>query len=132
MNERTAKDEHPTAIKERPMTSAKITTDVHPLIDEAEIFEAKPNAMFSEEMRRLVAFLRFEKSVNCEHCARKSKHMWTMRCAFTISDLEDFVMVKSETVFIAGTPVCRKHCLFPEPSPIANNQLPSRCERKNP
>lgn len=94
--------------------AAEAVADVHPLIYEAELFEAKPNHMFTEAMRRLVTFLRFKKAVPCEHCGRKSRWHWTMRCPFRAVEFTAFATVPSDKVLMAGSPVCRKHLLYPE------------------
>ena len=94
--------------------TTEATIDVHPLVAEAECFEAKPNPMFSEAMRQIVVFLRFKKAVPCEHCGRRSRWHWTMRLPFRAHDLGPSAVVAGDTVLLAGSPVCRKHPLHPE------------------
>lgn len=96
------------------MTAMNTPEDVHPLVAEAELFEAKSNRMFTEAMRQLVIFLRFKKAVPCEHCGRRSRWHWTMRCPFRAADLGGFTVVKGDKVLMAGSPICRKHPMHPE------------------
>lgn len=96
------------------MTTMNTPEGVHPLIAEAELFEAKPNRMFTEAMRRLVVFLRFKKAVPCEHCGRRSRWHWTMRVPFRAASPAGFIMALGDKVLLPGSPLCRKHPMHPE------------------
>jgi hypothetical protein len=80
-----------------------------------EIWEAKPNALFTEEMRSLIRFLRFSASVPCAECGRKRKTHWTMITPFHAHTFpkHSFALVESGKVHEGAQPVCRAHLLAP-------------------
>jgi len=89
-----------------------MTERVHPLLEEAEIFEAAPNKLFSTEQTNLVRFLKFKESVPCCFCGKKKKNHWTMRCNFKVADLEPFALKYGEKTYCPGSPVCTKHLML--------------------
>ena len=88
-----------------------------PLITEhplgVQIFEAKPNKLFSEEQTALVRFLRYSQPVACAECGKRSKHRWTVLYSFKALDLAAIVPTESDKTHPPLTPVCRSHLLKP-------------------
>lgn len=86
-----------------------------------QLFEAKPNAMFTEAQRQLVCFLRYNLAVPCAECGTRSKYHWTMRVSFTAHTLPPsaFTVQTSGTVHLPLAPVCRAHPLAPAVYPAA-------------
>lgn len=84
-----------------------------PKILAVEILEAKPNAMFTEEMRQAVRFLRYNQSITCVECGKRGKIMWTMLVQFRAQNMTTFVMVPGESR-PPLTPVCSAHPLAPD------------------
>ncbi len=94
--------------------------------------EAKPNKMFTEEMRRLVRFLRYSQVVECAECGKRSKSHWTMLASFKAMDMKgSFGVLRSATgkVHMPLTPVCGIHPLALEemaPLPARKRKLTKR------
>lgn len=82
-----------------------------------EILEAKPNKMFTEDMRQLIRFLHYTKAVACAECGKKKKRHWTMLCSFQATSMGAFVLTRSGKVHRPLTPVCGAHPLAPETEP---------------
>lgn len=87
-----------------------------------QILEAKPNKMFTEDQRRRIRFLRYNQSIPCAACGRKSKLHWTALYQFKAGDMDSsFLVLKMHAKsFPPLTPVCGKHPLapdFPKPAP---------------
>jgi hypothetical protein len=76
-----------------------------------DIFEAKPNKLFSEEQRQLIRFLRYNKPVACAECGKKTKKMWTMLCTFTAKQWGQFALTDSGKAHPPLTAVCEDHPL---------------------
>jgi hypothetical protein len=91
--------------------------------NEPEIFEAKPNHMFSEAQRQITKFLRFRESVPCAHCGKKSRWHWTQTVPFKAAEFGGFSL-KMGRLLEANSPVCRAHIL--EPSYIPELQEVAR------
>ena len=77
------------------------------------ISEANPNKLFTEEQRRSILFLIYNKKIACAECGRKVKKMWTMLCQFKAVTMTDTLdeSVKSHPPL---TPVCDEHPLSPD------------------
>jgi hypothetical protein len=78
-----------------------------------QIFEAKPNRMFTEEQRATVRFLRYANAVPCAECGRKSKTHWTLLISFKAKTMAAIIPKDSGKVHMPLTPVCRSHLLAP-------------------
>ena len=79
-----------------------------------QVAEAKPNAMFTEEQRATVRFLRYSGPVPCAECGRRSKTHWTMLCSFSAMTMGASIrLVESNKVHLPLAPVCRSHLLAP-------------------
>jgi hypothetical protein len=78
-----------------------------------QIFEARPNRMFTEEQRATVRFLRYSKAVPCAECGRKSKTHWTLLISFKAKTMAAIIPKDSGKVHMPLTPVCRSHLLAP-------------------
>lgn len=76
-----------------------------------EVFDAKPNPMFSPELTAVTKFLRYEKAVPCAFCGRKSRYHWTTLIKFKAGEMGPFAIRWSETAFEPMTPVCRGHLM---------------------
>ena len=96
--------------------------DDGPLI--VQLFEAKPNKMFTEAHTRHVRFLRFNAAVPCAECGKRSKHHWTVLYSFKAMSLAVLVPKESDKVHPPLTPVCRSHILKPARSPVLNGNRP--------
>jgi hypothetical protein len=81
------------------------------------LLEAKPNKMFSDEQTAAIRFLRYNQSVPCAECGKRSKHHWTVLYSFTATSLVPgmFTLQESGQVHLPLTPVCRDHPLAPAP-----------------
>lgn len=79
------------------------------------ICEAKPNKFFTEEQRRMVRFLRYNKKIECVECHKKKKTMWTMLCQFKCGNMKEksFSLRMGES-HQPLTPVCDEHPLVPD------------------
>jgi hypothetical protein len=79
------------------------------------LFEAKPNKLFTEEQTAAVRFLRYNQSVPCAECGKRSKHHWTVLYSFKATSLVPgmFTLQESGKVHLPLTPVCRDHPLTP-------------------
>lgn len=80
---------------------------------QVQVLEAKPNKMFTEDVRQTVRFLRYNQSVVCAECGKKRKVMWTLLCEFEAHNLGDFALKQSGKVHAPLTPVCGDHPLSP-------------------
>lgn len=80
-----------------------------------EVFEARPNKLFTEEMRQLIRFLRFSEAVLCAECGTKRKTHWTMTVPFKAHTWpkNSFALQESGTIHQPGNQVCRQHLLAP-------------------
>lgn len=80
-----------------------------------QLFEAKPNTMFTDEQTAMVRFLRYTQAVPCAECGKRSKHHWTVLYAFKATRMVPgmFTLQESEQVHLPLTPVCRNHPLVP-------------------
>ena len=78
-----------------------------------EIFEARPNRMFTEEQRSVVRFLRYSTAVPFAECGRKSKTHWTLLISFKAKTMAAIIPKDSGKVHMPLTPVCRSHLLGP-------------------
>ncbi len=82
-----------------------------------EVLEAKPNALFTEQQRAAVRFLRFNQSVPCAECGKRRKVMWTMLCSFYAYDFNaPGLMLELQTPahsHLPLAPVCGDHPLSP-------------------
>jgi hypothetical protein len=76
-----------------------------------DIYEAKPNPMFTEDMRQMIRFLRYNRKIPCAACGKKTKKMWTMLCSFTAADFGKFALKRFPKTFDPLTPVCDAHPL---------------------
>lgn len=85
-----------------------------------EVLEAKPNKMFTEELRQAVRFLRYSRAVACAECGKKQRILWTMICSFRAMNTRTFVMAPGP-VRMPLTPICQDHPLAPavEQAPVA-------------
>lgn len=87
------------------------------------IAEARPNTLFSEELRQAIRFLRFSVPVACAECGSTRKAHWTMLGPFFAHTFPKhaFVLQESGTRHEGMTPVCRAHLLalarLPEEAP---------------
>lgn len=79
-----------------------------------EIFEAKPNPMFTAAQRALIRFLHYNLPVKCAECGKSRKRHWTMLCAFQALDMGMLIPKRSGKVHLPLTPVCGKHLLAAE------------------
>jgi hypothetical protein len=79
------------------------------------IREAKPNPMFTEQMRQSVRFLCYSKFLPCAACGKKVKVHWTMLCEFKVGNMEasQFVLQWYPQTFPPLTPTCGDHPLKP-------------------
>jgi hypothetical protein len=82
-------------------------------INAVQIFEARPNRMYTEEQRAIVRFLRYSKAVPCAECGRKSKTHWTLLLSFKAKTMAAIIPTDSGKVHMPLTPVCRNHLLGP-------------------
>jgi hypothetical protein len=80
-----------------------------------QLFEAKPNQMFTEAQTANVRFLRYNKTVQCAECGKRSKFHWTSLIEFMAMSMGNhiFGLDKSGLVHAPMTPVCRDHLLAP-------------------
>jgi hypothetical protein len=78
-----------------------------------QIYEAKPNPMFSEEQRATVRFLSYNRAVPCSECGKKSRGHWTALYEFLAHTMAPLVPIKSGLVHPPLAPVCRNHLLAP-------------------
>lgn len=78
-----------------------------------QILEAKPNAMFAEEQRAAIRFLRFNQWVRCQECGRRKKVMWTMVCEFYAHSMGQLTVEKSMKIHKPLDEVCQDHLLAP-------------------
>jgi len=80
-----------------------------------EILEAKPNRMFSEDMRQLIRFLRYNQPVPCQACGKKARIHWAFLAEFDAIDFgrSQFVATSFGKAFAPLTPVCQDHPLQP-------------------
>lgn len=78
-----------------------------------QILETKPNPMFTEEQRRMVRFLRFNRTVPCTECGKRRKIMWTMLCEFYAHSMGELVLKKSMKIHKPMDEVCGDHLLAP-------------------
>ncbi len=85
-------------------------TKIRPLC--IDIREAKPNKLFTEEQRRWLRFLVYNKKIKCARCNRKVKVMWTMLCEFYAMEMGIHSMSQGEKLGPL-TPVCEEHPLKP-------------------
>lgn len=80
-----------------------------------QILEAKPNKMFTEQMRQSVRFLCYSAHVPCAMCGKKAKIHWTMLCRFKAGDMEkSFLVLQMGKPLPPLTPVCQDHPLGPD------------------
>ncbi len=79
------------------------------------IAEARPNKLFSEELRQAIRFLRFSAPVACAECGTQRKTHWTMLMVFTAQTMpkQGFVLHASGKRHAPMRPVCRAHLLAP-------------------
>jgi hypothetical protein len=83
-------------------------------ITTVEIIEAKSNKMFSEEQRAMVRFLRFNRSVPCAECGKRSRVKWTMLCTFKVHEFGgQLVLRESQKVHTPLAAVCGAHPIAP-------------------
>lgn len=81
-----------------------------------EIFDAKPNEMFTPELTAWLRFLRYNRPVPCAECGKKKRNHWTMLCAFkavTIPNGAFALNADACQVHPPLTPVCTDHPLAP-------------------
>jgi hypothetical protein len=78
-----------------------------------QIFEAKPNPMFTEEQRATVRFLHYNKPVPCSECGKRKRQHWTFIVEFLAHSMGTLVLAKSGLVHPPLAPVCRNHLLAP-------------------
>ena len=71
------------------------------------------NPMFTEERRRLIRFLRYDKSVPCAECGKRNKAHWSMLCTFIAKSMGNSFFLESGKVHMPLTPVCQDHLLAP-------------------
>ncbi len=81
---------------------------------QVQICDVAPNPLFTEDMRRIVRFLRFNRWIPCKECGKKRKVMWTMLCQFRVITPNQFTFTKSKNSFEPLTPVCSDHPLQPD------------------
>jgi len=79
------------------------------------LYEARPNKMFTEDQRQMVRFLRYNESVACCECGRRSKTHWTVLYSFEAQSSGFLVPKRSGKVHRPLDPVCRIHILAPAP-----------------
>lgn len=84
-----------------------------------EIFEAKPNKMFTQAQTELTRFLRYTAAVPCAECGRRRKTHWTQLCSFKALTMRNAFGVLDAQMANAQVhpplaPVCRDHLLAPE------------------
>lgn len=84
---------------------------------QVEMLSAAPNALFTEEQRACVLFLRFSAAVPCGACGKRSRHHWTMRVSFQAQAMPGLVCVPLGPPLLPLAPVCRDH-------PLASAALP--------
>jgi hypothetical protein len=84
-----------------------------------ELFEAKPNPIFTEEHRQMVRFLRYSKAVPCAECGKRSTRHWTVLYSFKATSMVPGALTLQESgkVHLPLTPVCTKHPLAPAAMP---------------
>jgi hypothetical protein len=81
---------------------------------QVQILEARPNRMFTEEQRRAIRFLRFNRTVVCTECGKRRKVMWTMLCEFYAHSMGlEFGLMKSMKIHKPMDEVCGDHLLAP-------------------
>jgi len=95
---------------------------------QVQMFEAKPNPMFSEDQRGTVRFLHYSRPVECAECGRRSKYHWTSLISFKAMDMSGntpgFTLRSStDKVHPPLTPVCTAH-------PMAAAEMPPLPPRK--
>lgn len=78
-----------------------------------QIFEAKPNPLFTENQRATIRFLSYNKYVPCAECGKKSRGHWTALYEFLAHTMAPFVPLRSGLVHPPLAPVCRDHLLAP-------------------
>ncbi len=78
-----------------------------------QIFEAKANKLFTEEQRKSIRFLRYNRSIACAECGKKKKTLWTMLCQFQATTFGSFSIIESTKAHLPLAPVCQDHPLAP-------------------
>ena len=85
-----------------------------------QICEAKPNKMFTEELRQAVRFLRYSRAVPCAECGKRVRLMWTMLCEFKAYSFGPSPIAEKNTsnkVHSPLMPVCADHPIGPAYKP---------------
>ena len=79
------------------------------------LYDAKPNTMFTDAQTATIRFLRYNQSVPCAECGKRSKHHWTVLYSFKATSMVEgmFTLQESDKVHLPLTPVCRDHPLAP-------------------
>jgi hypothetical protein len=91
-----------------------------------QLFEAKPNKLFTPEHTALVCFLRYSAAVPCAECGKRSRHQWTVLYSFKAKSASFLIPRESEKVHPPLTPVCRNHLLAPAALPPPPKKEPRR------
>jgi hypothetical protein len=87
-----------------------------------QIYEAKPNKLFSEEQTAWIRFLRYNKPIKCAECGKKTKKLWTALSEFVAYSMVSLTMETSCKIHLPLTPVCDDHPLgLPERNRGQNN-----------
>jgi len=81
---------------------------------QVQIYEAKPNKMFTEAQRSFVRFLTYNQTIKCARCGKKKKRMWTMLCQFRANIFSAIPTEAAGMSFAPLTPVCIDHPLEPD------------------
>jgi hypothetical protein len=85
-----------------------------------EVLETKENPLCTEEQRRIVRFLRYNRFVPCAECGKKVRIHLTMLCEFLAMNKNSILVAKfTGKVHPPLTPVCGDHPLaiaWPEPA----------------
>lgn len=81
-----------------------------------QYFEAKPNKMFSALTTACIRFVRYQESVPCVLCGKRSKNHWTCVVRFKAANLgmTRMVVTLGRNYLKAGAPVCRDHPTQPD------------------
>ncbi len=89
------------------------TRAAKPALLQVQILEAKPNVLFTEEQRRAVRFLHFNRTVPCTECGKRRRSMWTMLYEFYAHSMGQVGIRKSPKKHKPLDEVCGDHLLAP-------------------
>lgn len=95
------------------------------------LYNAKPNAMFTDEQTQAIRFLRYNQAVPCAECGKRSKQHWTVLYSFKATSMVAgaFTLQESGKVHMPLTPVCRDHPLYPAPFEAPTRKRRARKEQ---